>query len=343
MKKNIKFLWTEKLIEASIDSDNLCQQHTPRWRKYFLNLDTGQIFSCTDIDIKKKNRLDKLNLFIDAYYDLHQNNKLSIISTVVNVDDYKVSEFLLFTKRKLLRHKIHILGYVNVLDSGSIKNKNHNHILIATTTISQEQLDTLMNDKDKERFSSEFLKTKNGMKEYLHKKAVFCITNGRSYSSSIRFKSLAELQQIEIKKKVKKIKNKRKSIDKNSKILNQSISKNRKENPELKVVKLELKNTTLSNSKIVNKLTSKSKKSVNKSFGYIGIKRKVRNDVLITLFIQITSPNKVKIIKLKGFGLIKFKIQNGFFYNDINSLKRLVSYNSKILNSRKFENVIPFY
>jgi len=169
VKKNIKFLWTEKLIEPSIDSDNLCQQHTPRWRKYFLNLDTGQIFSCTDIDIKKKNRLDKLKLFIDAYYDLYENNELSIISTVVNLDDYKVSEFLLFTKRKLLRHKIHILGYVNVLDSGSIKNKNHNHILIATTTISKEQLDTLMNDKNKERFSSEFLKTKNGMKEYLHK------------------------------------------------------------------------------------------------------------------------------------------------------------------------------
>ena len=273
---------------------------------------------------------------------MYQNNKLSIISTVVNFDDYKVSEFLLFTKRKLLRHKIHILGYVNVLDSGSIKNKNHNHILIAATTISKEQLNDLMNDKDKKKFSSEFLQTKNGMKEYLHKKAVFSITNGRSNSSSIRFKSLAELQQIEIKKKVKKIKNKRKSIDKNSKNLKQSISKNRKENPEVKVVKIEMKNTTLNNTQILNKITSKSKKSVSKSLGYIGIKRKVKNDILTTLFIQITSPNKAKINKLKGYGLMKFKIQNGFFYNDIKSLKRLVSYNSKILKSRKFESVVRF-
>jgi hypothetical protein len=342
VKKNIKFLWTEKLIEPSIDSDNLCQQHTPRCRKYFLNKDTGQIFSCTDIDIKKKNRLDKLNLFNDAYYDLYENNKLSIISTVVNVDDYKVSEFLLFTKRKLLRHKIHILGYVNVLDSGSIKNKNHNHILIATTSISEEQLNDLMNDKDKKRFSSEFLKTKNGMKEYLHKKSIFNKTKGRSYSSSVRFKSLEELKQEVLKKKIKRVENKRKSIDKNSKNLKQSISKNLKENNEIKVVKLELKNTIISNSKIINKLTSKSKKTVNESFGYIGIKRKVKNDVLTTLFIQITSPNKAKINKLKVYGLMKFKIQNGFFDNDIKSLKRIVSYNSKILNSRKFKSIVKF-
>ena len=342
MKKNIKFLWTEKLIEPSIDSDNLCQQHTPRWRKYFLNTDTGQIFSCTDIDIKKKNRLNKLKLFIDAYYDLYENNELSIISTVVNVDDYKVSDFLNFTKRKLIRHNIHILGYVSVVDSGTIKNKNHNHILIATTTISTEQLDTLMNDKNKERFSSEFLKTKNGMKEYLHKKAVFSITKGRSYSSSIRFKSLEELKQDELKKKMKRVENKRISLEENSFKLKQSVIKNRKENPEVRVVKIEMKNTILNNTQILNKLTSKGKQRSNKSFGYIGIKRKVENDITTILFIHITLPNKAKIKKLKVFGLIKFKIQNGFFDNDISSLKRMVSYHSKILKSRKFESVIKF-
>ena len=337
MKKNIKFLWTEKLIEPSLDRDNLCQQHTPRWRKYFLNEDTGQIFSCTDIDIKKKNRLDKLKLFIDAYYDLYENNKLSISSTVVNVDDYKVSEFLLFTKRKLLRHKIHILGYVNVLDSGSIKNKNHNHILIATTTISKEQLDTLMNDKNKERFSSEFLKTKNGMKEYLHKKAVFSITKGRSYSSSIRFKSLEELKQDELKKKMKRVENKRISLEENSIKLKQSVLKNRKENPEVKVVKIEMKNTPLNNTQIVHKITSKGKQSSNKSFGYIGIKRKVKYDITTILFIHITSPNRAMINKLKGYGLMKFKIQNEFYDKDLNSLERMVSYNSKILKSRNLK------
>lgn len=338
-KKNIKFLWTEKLIEPSLDSDNLCQQHTPRWRKYFLNEDTGQIFSCTDIDIKKKNRLDKLKLFIDAYYDLYENNKLSISSTVVNVDDYKVSEFLLFTKRKLLRHNIHILGYVSVVDSGSIKNKNHYHILIATTLISEEQLNDLMNDKDKKRFSSEFLKTKNGMKEYLHKKAVFSITKGRSYSSSIRFKSLEELKQIELNKKMKRVENKRTSLEEYSIKLKQSVLKNRKKNPEVKVVKIEMKNTTLNNTQIVNKLTSKSKQSRNKSFGYIGIKRKVKNDITTILFIHITSPNRAIINKIKGYGLMKFKIQNEFYDKDLNSLKRMVSYNSKILKSRKFEKV----
>jgi hypothetical protein len=106
------------------------------------------------------------------------------------------------------------------------------------------------------------------------------------------------------------------------------------------VVKIEMKNTPLNNTQIVNKLTSKGKQSSNKSFGYIGIKRKVKNDITTILFIHITSPNRAMIIKLKGFGLIKFKIQNGFFYNDINSLKRLVSYNSKILKSRKFEKVM---
>jgi hypothetical protein len=339
VKKNIKFLWTEKLIEPSLDSDNLCQQHTPRWRKYFLNEDTGQIFSCTDIDIKKKNRLDKLKLFIDAYYDLYENNKLSISSTVVNVDDYKVSEFLLFTKRKLLRHKIHILGYVNVLDSGSIKNKNHNHILIATTTISKEQLDTLMNDKNKERYSSEFLKTKNGMKEYLHKKAIFSSTKGRSYSSSIRFKSLAEVKQIELKKKMKRVENKRTSLEEYSFKLKQSVLKNRKENPEVKVVKIEMKDTTLNNTQIVNKLISKGKQSSNKSLGYIGIKRKMKDDVITILFIHVISPNRAKINKLNGYGLMKFKIQNEFYDEDLILLKKMVSTKSKILKSRKFEKV----
>ncbi len=339
MKKNIKFLWAEKLIEPSLDSDNLCQQHTPRWRKYFLDPDTGQIFSCTDIDMKKKNRLGKLKLFIDTYYDLYQNNELSIISSVVNVDDYKVSEFLLFTKRKLLRHKIQILGYVYVLDSGLILNKNHYHILIATTLISEEQLNDLMNDKDKKRFSSEFLKTKNGMKEYLHKKAVFSVTKGRSYSSSFRFKSLAELQQIELNKKMKRVEKKRTSLEENSIKLKQSIFINRKKTSQVIVVKIEMKNTALKNNQIVNKLTSKGKQSSNKSFGYIGIKRKVNNDAITTLFIQIRSPNKANMNKLKGYGLMKFKIQNDFYDNDINLLKKLVSYNSKILKSRKFEKV----
>ena len=105
------------------------------------------------------------------------------------------------------------------------------------------------------------------------------------------------------------------------------------------VVKIEMKNTALKNNQIVNKLTSKGKQSSNKSFGYIGIKRKVNNDAITTLFIQIRSPNKANMNKLKGYGLMKFKIQNEFYDNDIYSLKKLVSYNSKILKSRKFEKV----
>ena len=116
-----------------------------------------------------------------------------------------------------------------------------------------------MNDKDKKRFSSEFMKTKNGMKEYLNKKAVFSITKGRSYSSSIRFKSLAELEQIEWKMKMKRVENKRTSLEANSIKLKQSIFINRKITSQIKVVKIEMKNTELKNNQIVNKLTSKTK------------------------------------------------------------------------------------
>jgi hypothetical protein len=156
-------------------------------RKYFKNCETGNVFSFTDLDIYKKKRKTILEDFSNHYWYLYMANELSLLSFVVDAREYKdISATMDSVKNKFKRKHYDVYGYVWQCDIGEI-NSNHYHILIAVASIQYNVVRDMFHSKAGIKF--EFIRTKNGLQNYLKDKIFFVRETGRNFGRSIKFKT----------------------------------------------------------------------------------------------------------------------------------------------------------
>lgn len=184
-------LWKFDLLSgASIESDKLGQ--TPqqaKYRKHFVNLDTAEVSSITDLDSRKFKRNKHIANFTNTYRGQFKKQIVSVLSFVVNESKYPtVSQFINMLGKKLSRKQIDKLGYIWVRDVGEINFERHFHIIVATSRITAKMFQELFSKKTHSHFDVEFMRNPNGLKAYLTRKELFGVKRQRSYGKSKEFK-----------------------------------------------------------------------------------------------------------------------------------------------------------
>lgn len=193
---NLKYL-----SGRSILSDKVGQtQIRPKYIKTFLNTETGEFNSVTDLESKKYKRDRILSLFYQVYKKHYLDKTLTILSCVANQDTYPtISKFMNTITRKLKRKEIERLGYVWVRDIGDIKFDKHYHIIIATTYINKNKFKELFCKKDHSNYEIELLKKPTGMLNYIKDKELYGANKQRTYGKSRKFPlKKRNLKQINI-------------------------------------------------------------------------------------------------------------------------------------------------
>ena len=177
------------LSEGSKKSDNIGQTPlTAKYKKTFLNKETGQICEVTDLESKIYKRNNCLKLFFSVYTKYFVKKSLSILTAVVNQDEYQsITKFVNTITRKLKRKGVDRLGYVWVRDVGDEIFHKHYHIKIATTRINEVLFNELFCKKKHNRYEVEFLKTPKGMATYITDKDLYGANKQRTYGKSRRF------------------------------------------------------------------------------------------------------------------------------------------------------------
>jgi len=97
-------LWKFDLLSgASIESDKLGQNpQQAKYRKHFVNLDTAEVCSITDLDSRKFKRNKHIINFTNTYKPLFKKQDVSILSFAVNESKYdSVSKFLNMLGKKI--------------------------------------------------------------------------------------------------------------------------------------------------------------------------------------------------------------------------------------------------
>lgn len=179
------------LSEGSSKSDNT--GHSPiqaLYMKSIVNINTGEVIEVTDLQCKLRKRDSALRDFFGKYGNLWKNGEISILSNYVDAVKYDtIATFNSSFNKKLKRKGIKRLGYVWVRDIGDIKFEKHFHVLIATSRITAEVFRSLFKAKKDNRYKVQFLKTKNGMRDYIMKKELYAASKQRSYGRSRKFYS----------------------------------------------------------------------------------------------------------------------------------------------------------
>ena len=189
-------IYTKYISEGSYSSDNV--GHIPMRAKYkrtFLNQMTGEISEVTDLQSKKYKRDKHLRLFYNVYSKYHGSNSLSILSIVVNEDEYStITKFINTITRKLKRKGVDRLGYVWIRDVGEEVFRKHYHLLMATSRIEGSLFRELFSKKNHNQYRVQFLKYRKGMKNYLSKKDLFGDSKHRAYGKSRFFPITKKIQ-----------------------------------------------------------------------------------------------------------------------------------------------------
>ena len=182
-------IYIHYLSEGSMKSDNI--GHTPltaKYKKTFLNTETGQICEVTDLESKIYKRDNYVKLFFNVYTKYFVNKTHSVICAVVNQEEYAtITKFVNTITRKLQRKGIDRLGYVWVRDVGDEIFHKHYHIIIATTRINEVLFNELFCRKKHNHYDVEFLKTPKGMAKYITDKDLYGANKQRTYGKSWKF------------------------------------------------------------------------------------------------------------------------------------------------------------
>lgn len=155
----------------------------------FVNVDTGEMFTTTDLAIKKQKRNKVLIGFQETYIRLLKSKSITLMLIVASVDKYRtVGEFMKELKKKLWRKKVEILGYYWQRDIGELIFKRHFHIMVASTRIGADTFNTLLKNKRTKNYTVELCNNLNGFKDYLKKKEIYAPLNHRAYGKSQHYK-----------------------------------------------------------------------------------------------------------------------------------------------------------
>lgn len=152
----------------------------------FLNDETGQVFSTTDLVIKKAKRNHVFDEFRRIYSSLLIQNRLTVLGFVVS-SEVKPSEFISMMKKKLKRKLIVVFGYIWSRDIGDVKFKRHLHCLISCGWLTKKRFIEIFNETN-QKYSVELIHNLGGMKAYLSNKELYADYGQRAWSRSNHFK-----------------------------------------------------------------------------------------------------------------------------------------------------------
>ena len=155
----------------------------------FINVETGEMFTTTDLDIKKDKRKKALIVFQETYNRLLQLKCITIMLIVVPVENCRtVGEFMKEFKEKITRIKIEIFGYYWQRDIGEIIFEKHFHIMVAVTRIIASSFRTLMKNKKPNSYKVELCNSISGFKDYLKEKEIYAPYKHRAFGKSQQYR-----------------------------------------------------------------------------------------------------------------------------------------------------------
>ena len=155
----------------------------------FVNKDTGELFTTTDLAIKKQKRNKALIGYQETYNRLLKSKSITIMLIVASVEKYRtVGEFMKELKKKLWRSKIETFGYFWQRDIGELVFKRHYHIMVAATRIDADTFRVLMKNKRTKNYKVVLCNNLNSFKDYLKGKEIYAPLNHRSYGKSQQYR-----------------------------------------------------------------------------------------------------------------------------------------------------------
>jgi hypothetical protein len=177
------------LSEGSNKSVNVGQTPLlPKYQKTYLNSETGELNEITDLQSKIFKRNKFLSLFFNVYQKYYANKQLTILTAVVNQDEYPtISKFINTITRKLKRKGIERLGYIWFRDVGDKRFHKHFHVFLATSTITTEKFYDIFKNKDHDNYNVRYLESTVGMSSYIKDKDLYGANKQRAFGKSKTF------------------------------------------------------------------------------------------------------------------------------------------------------------
>jgi len=152
----------------------------------FLNTETGELFTVTDLTIKVSKRNHVFDEFRRVYENLHRQQRVSVLGFVVS-SEVAPSYFIAMLKKKLNRKGINCWGYIWSRDIGDIRFKQHTHCIIVSDFLSVEKFSDLFYKK-RDNYSVILIDSLAGQKGYLASKNIYADYKQRAWSKSKHFK-----------------------------------------------------------------------------------------------------------------------------------------------------------
>lgn len=170
-------------------NDNLGQ--SPIQSKYiyrFHNEITGRYSYVSDLTVRLNKRNELIDNFYRRYEKPYSENTVSILTFVVKQEYYSTPTVFLNTIiRKLKRKNIKKLGYIWLRDIGEEVFERHYHVIIVFEYIDRDKFIDIFKNKAGNHYNVQFVKKRNGMRNYLKVKGMFGGYKTKSYGSSRSF------------------------------------------------------------------------------------------------------------------------------------------------------------
>lgn len=156
----------------------------------FVDDETGELFTTTDLEIKKHKRKKALTLFQEKYERFLKKKSVTIMLIVFPVENYRtVGEFIKGLKDKFGRRKIDTYGYYWQRDVGDVLFEMHFHIMLAVSRIDASAFKEMMKNKKPLNYKVVLCNSLERYKNYLKKKEIYAPHKCRAYGRSEEYRT----------------------------------------------------------------------------------------------------------------------------------------------------------
>jgi len=181
---------TPLIAKGSLLPDNWgVRQQIPKKQIVLKNLVTGQVFTTTDLDMRKHKRRKRLALFKNFYIDAFVHKRVSVFLVVAEINKYKSAKIIIdLLKEKMNQYHVRVLGYYWQRDVGEVKFELHFHIIFVVERISGVTAKRMMSNKRVGFYKMVLCFSLNKFKRYLETKEIYGAHRQRSFGVSQMFK-----------------------------------------------------------------------------------------------------------------------------------------------------------
>lgn len=170
-----------------------------RYNVLFKDSNLPIFYSSTDYGRKKKNRNDKLQVFIEQYQTLLIQKQVSVICLIAYADEINnMKDFIKYFKfKKLKKHGVIAKGYghIKINDIGKNSQRPHCHIFIVAQYFDESKYAEIFKPSKEHKYKGIPMNDTFGLIPYCQKKELYVTRNGKSWSSSPKRKKDNEEQQ----------------------------------------------------------------------------------------------------------------------------------------------------